>query len=38
MSNLSIPRPIQWYHSRADLIWPDGPFNNFLLKRSVYSM
>ncbi len=18
--------PIHWYHSRADLIWPDGPF------------
>ncbi len=20
-------RPIHWYHSRADLIWPVGPFN-----------
>jgi hypothetical protein len=19
-------RPIQWYHSHADLIWPDGTF------------
>ncbi len=20
-------RPIQWYHSHADPIWPDGTFN-----------
>ncbi len=20
--------PIQWYHSHADPIWPDGTFNN----------
>jgi hypothetical protein len=23
---MSFPRPIQWYHSHADLIWPDGTF------------
>jgi hypothetical protein len=22
-------RPLQWYHSQADLIWPDGPFRSF---------
>ena len=22
---MSLPRPIQCYHSWADLIWPDGP-------------
>jgi hypothetical protein len=22
-------RPLQWYHSHADLIWPDGPFRSF---------
>ncbi len=24
-------RPIHWYHSRADLIWPIGPFKYFFL-------
>ncbi len=31
-----FPRPIQWYHSHADLqcvIWPYGPF-----KKSVQSL
>jgi hypothetical protein len=23
---MSFPRPIQWYHCHADLIWPDGTF------------
>ncbi len=23
---MSFSRPIQWYHSRADPIWPDGTF------------
>ncbi len=34
---MSLLRPIDWYHSRADLIWPVGPFNNqvqlFFLKK-----
>ncbi len=21
-----LPKPVQWYHSRADLVWPDSPF------------
>jgi hypothetical protein len=24
---MSFFRPIHWYHSRVDLIWPVGPFN-----------
>ncbi len=24
---MSFSRPIQWYHSYADPIWPDGTFN-----------
>ncbi len=24
---MSFSRPIQWYHSHADSIWPDGTFN-----------
>ncbi len=24
---MSFSRPIQWYSSHADLIWPDGTFN-----------
>ncbi len=24
---MSLSRPIQWYHSHADLIWPEGTFN-----------
>jgi hypothetical protein len=23
---MSFSRPIQWYHSQADLIWPNGTF------------
>jgi hypothetical protein len=29
---MSLLRPIHWYHSRADLIWPVGPFNHCFLK------
>jgi hypothetical protein len=25
---MSFTRPIQWYHSHADPIWPDGTFKN----------
>ncbi len=25
---MSFSRPIQWYYSHADLIWPDGTFKN----------
>jgi hypothetical protein len=25
---MSFSRPLQWYHSHADPIWPDGNFNN----------
>ncbi len=25
---MSFSRPIQWYHSHADPIWPDGTFDN----------
>jgi len=25
---MSFLRPIQWYHSHADPIWPDGTFKN----------
>ncbi len=25
---MSFSRPIQWYHSHADPIWPDGTFKN----------
>jgi hypothetical protein len=24
---MSFSKPIQWYHSHADPIWPDGTFN-----------
>jgi hypothetical protein len=24
---MSFPRPIKWFHSHADPIWPDGTFN-----------
>ncbi len=24
---MSFSRPIKWYHSHADPIWPDGTFN-----------
>jgi hypothetical protein len=27
---MSFSRPIQWYHSHADPIWPDGIFNPWL--------
>ncbi len=26
---MSFSRPIQWYHSHADPIWPDGTFKAF---------
>jgi hypothetical protein len=25
---MSFSRPMQWYRSHADLIWPDGPFKD----------
>ncbi len=28
---MSFSRPIQWYHSQADLIWPDRTFNLFVI-------
>ncbi len=27
---MSFSRPFQWYHSRADLIWPDGTFKKLI--------
>ncbi len=30
---MSSQRPIEWYDSRADLIWPVGSFNGFIGKR-----
>jgi hypothetical protein len=29
---MTKPSPLQKYHSRADLIWQDGPFKDFLKK------
>ncbi len=26
---MSFSRPMQWYHSHADPIWPDGTFTHF---------
>ncbi len=26
---MSFSRPIQWYQSHADLIWPDGTFKSY---------
>jgi hypothetical protein len=28
---MSCSRPIQWYHSHADLIWPDGIFTHAVI-------
>ncbi len=28
-------RPIQWYHSHADPIWPDGTFKFFIYSRQA---
>ncbi len=28
---MSFSRPIQWYHSHADSIWPDGTFKGLVL-------
>jgi hypothetical protein len=28
-------RPLQWYHSRADLIWPDSTFNRLNKKKNI---
>ncbi len=30
---MSFSRPIQWYHSHADTIWPDGSFNSYTDKK-----
>ncbi len=32
---MSFLRPIQWYHSQADQIWPDGTFKLFLARESL---
>jgi hypothetical protein len=26
---VDVPRPIQWHHSHADLIWPESNFKQF---------
>jgi hypothetical protein len=28
---MSLSKPIQWYHSHAELIWPDGTFKNLVV-------
>ncbi len=33
---MSFSRPIQWYHSHAVPIWPDGTFNRNLMLCFVY--
>ncbi len=32
---MSFSRPIQWYHSHADPIWPNGTFKNTDVKIKV---
>ncbi len=32
---MSFSRAIQWYHSHADPIWPDGTFNECLLSQKA---
>jgi hypothetical protein len=37
---MSFSRPIQWYHSHVDPIWPDGTFNGpwpFKLQKTILS-
>ncbi len=35
---MSLLKPIHWYHSWADLIWPVGPFKVFdILLTFLYS-
>jgi hypothetical protein len=36
---MSFSRPIQWYHSRADPIWPDSTFKThlFYVLHSIFS-
>jgi hypothetical protein len=29
---MSLHKSIKWYYSRADLIWPDGPFTSYIFK------
>jgi hypothetical protein len=29
---MAIPMPLQWYHSQANLIWPDGSSKAFNTK------
>jgi hypothetical protein len=29
-------RPLQWYHSHADLIWPAGHFKGALLELDLF--
>jgi hypothetical protein len=33
---MSLFRPLHWYHSRADLILPVGPFNGFVQLCTVH--
>ncbi len=32
---LSLPRPIQWYHSHANLFWPNIPLRDFFIARKI---
>ncbi len=32
---MSLPRPIQGYHPRADLIWPNSPFKS---RRNIFQL
>ncbi len=32
---MSFSRPIQWFHSHADPIWPDGTFKGASTKRPI---
>jgi hypothetical protein len=33
---MSLFRPIHWYHSRADLIWPVGTFHRFKANKMIF--
>jgi hypothetical protein len=33
---MSLSRPIQWYHSHADPIWPDGTFKERRKSKVTY--
>jgi hypothetical protein len=34
---MSFSTPIQWYHSHADPIRPDGTFNSQLIRVTIYN-